>query len=217
MRFLTTSCLLVTALAVSAAFAGAPASSNRDATLPHRCAGPPAHAVPCTTPDDCPSGRCIVDATNARFAAVVTFVVDDNVSQFDGSESVDDVVAVTVLVEAWKYGSRLVLSQTYQNLSGDTFDALVESLQAGPFIADTGNSNRRVTESQLTDATTEALLDDFLLQRGDGAIADALRAFYGTTGAPVVLKAERLERWSQGGSELASVVRLKVRGRFVAQ
>jgi hypothetical protein len=215
MRFVT-SCCLVAVLAVLPAWAGAPASTNRDSTLPHACRGGGPPGGSCTSDADCAPGRCAVAASGVKFTATVTFVVDDHVSQFDGSESVPDVVAVTAIVETARNGARLVVSQIYQNLSGHDFASLVASLQAGPFIADTGNSNRRVTEASLNGATPEALLDDFLFQAGDDEMGDALRAFFGTLGRPVVVKAERLERWDQGGTGLASAIRLKVRGRFVA-
>jgi hypothetical protein len=217
MRSVTVYTVALLALTAGAASAGAPASTRRDATLPHACRGGAATGAPCASDADCAPGRCVLVAQSTKFTALVTFIVDDHVSQFDGSEDVSDVVAVTAVVEIARGGNRLVLAQVYQNLAGDDLATLVANLQAGPFIADTGNSNRRVTEASLNGADTAALLDDFLFQQGDDEMTDALRAFYGTTGVPVVAKAERLERWDQGGTGLASLVRLKVRGRFVQQ
>ncbi|HJQ84535.1 MAG TPA: hypothetical protein VKA21_10690 [Candidatus Binatia bacterium] len=198
------------------AHAGAPASANREARLPHACKGGPQAGTSCVTDATCPAGACVVDAGGPAFDGVVTFIVDDNVSQFDGTESIPNVVAVTVLLEVAREDERASLAQTYQNLAGEDFATLVANLQAGPFVADTGNSNRRVTEASLDTATTPALLDDFLWQGGDTELAAALRAFFDATGDPIIVKASRLTRSDQGASGLASLIRLKIQGRFVA-
>lgn len=206
---------LVCVLVSGVAFAGAPASSRRAESLPRICKGGSNAGFPCSDDAGCPGGSCVLSGPR-RFAGTVTFVVDDNVSQFDGSEEVADVVAVTVLVELQKkWSERRLLAQTYQNLAGSSFATLVASLQAGPFIADTGRSDRRVFEARLTDASDSDLVDDFLFQTGDDEMIQQARAFYGVSGTPIVWRVGRLERANAGGSGLASLVRLKFKGVFV--
>ena len=197
--------------------AGAPASGGRAQNLSLACRGGSNAGSFCTDAAGCPGGACTPIGTK-RFAGTVTFVVDDNVSQFDETEEVADVVAVTAIVELQgKAGDRLLLAQTYQNLSGEDFAALVASLQAGPFIADTGNSDRRVLEFRLNEATDAALFDDFLFQTGDGEMIQQARAFYGASGTPLIWRMARLERIDAGSSGLASLVRLKFKGVFASQ
>jgi hypothetical protein len=154
-------------------------------------------------------------------------MVDDNVSKFDGTEEIADVIAATVLLEIKDKGETHLLAQTYQNLEGHDFTSLTDALRAGPFLADTGSpvSNRRAAEFRLNEALTDdpfpSILDDFLFEEGDSEMADAVRALFGVTGRPIVAEVPKhaafVERSDHVADGLASLVRLKVKIRFVAQ
>jgi hypothetical protein len=165
----------------------------------------------------------VVDVVPGKLlVAKVTLIVDDDVSQFDGSEAIPSVVAATALVEFFQGGRRRLLAQTYENLSGETFAELVASLQEGPELADTGNSGRRVTEAQVADAVaTEGIFDDLLFQQGDGELADEVRALYRTTAQPVVVrvasKAPKFQYEDRSADGLATVVSTEVSIRFVGR
>ena len=234
------------------AAAGAPASPTRETTLAHVCRRGSSRGAPCVEAEDCaPGERCVLDVLEGpgtRFDATVTLIVDDDVSQFDGSEDVPNVVAVTVLLEidlGPGSGRRHLLAQTYQNLEGATLEALVASLQDGPFVFDTHRSGggggtgggggggggggtggggqgagNRVTE-ELLNFTVERgrLLDNFLFQQADAAMAGAVRDLLGIDGRPVVIqtaRASRLLHVDRDADGLASLVRLPVTVRFVA-
>lgn len=216
----------------SVVHAGAPASATaeRTALLPRVCdAGTTGGkaGMACTNDSQCPNGSCVVNyvtGAGASFTAWVTLMVDDDVSKFDGSQTIADVVSVTALVEVKFRGKKYLLSQTYQNLEGSDWSALVAAMQQGPFIADTGVSNRRVTESQLNsavtmDSPTTNILDDLLWQSGDSEMVSELRAIFGVTGTPVVvstpLSLAAIDHTPHGADGLASVVRMKVKVRFV--
>ena len=66
--------------------------------------------------DFCLGAKCtMVFEKGATFSAVMTMIADNNVSAFDGSQSIQNAIAVTVIIDLGKRG---VLAQTYQNLSG---------------------------------------------------------------------------------------------------
>ena len=234
------------------ALAGAPASATRAANLPWLCQGGARNGRACVADADCGGGKCRLDIVSGtrRVDGRVTIIVDDDVSKFDGTEEVPDVVAVTVLLEAWNDGVGLdpvLVSQTYQNLEGVTLAELIEALQAGPFVADThlsgggggtgtgggdgggggggtGDQRRgnRVTEALMHQAASrDDLLDDFLFQEGDSAIADAVRCAFDVAGRPVITETERhlgrVEYADHTGDGLASVLRLRVEFAFVSE
>ena len=199
--------------------AGAPDPAGREANLPHVCKGGSNGGNSCDINNgngDCPNGRCVIEFTPGGFAAKVTILVDDNVSKFDGSETVTDVVAATVILEVKGNGQSDVLAQTYQNLAGADFATLVANLQQAPFLADTEISASPVDEAALNAAAkSERIVSDLMFQKGDSEVADALRTLLGATGNPVVTKVTLLDHFDHGADQLASVVQLKVRGRFV--
>jgi hypothetical protein len=214
----------------SAVAGGSPISGSREAQLPHVCNGP-GKPQPCTDDSQCPSGLCeikYVRGPDATFEAEVTLIIDDDVSKFDGSEKISDVKAATVLLEIIDNGETHLLAQTYQNLEGRNFNALVKALTAGPFLADMESpvSNfRRAAEFRLFESRTDdpvpSILDDFLFQEGDSEMADAVRALVGVTGRPIIADvpedAALVQRSDHVDDGLASLVRMKVKIRFVPQ
>jgi hypothetical protein len=224
-RFAGTAALaaLVLSLATVPAIAGAPASERRYEELPRICRqGPNADDV-CSSDADCAGARCAIDVLPGKLLiAKVTLVVDDDVSRFDGGESIPSVVAATALVEFFQGGRKRLLAQTYENLSGDTLAELVANLQDGPELADTGLSGRRVTEAQVADAVaTEGIFDDLLFQKGDSELADEVRGLFRTTAEPVVVrvasKAPKFQYEDRSADGLASVLSTEVSIRFVGR
>lgn len=222
---------LVTAGAAHAA----QGSSNRD---PHVCVGGPSMGAPCTDNSQCPQSKCEVNylkGPGTRFHAELTIIVDDDVSKWDGTEEVPDVVAVTILLRTRYQGKEHLVAQTYQNLEGGDLAALIENLQKGPVIADTELSiGQNVEESDMVFAldpanagTTASLLDDILWQRGDSEMAEELRRIFGVLGGTPVLVSTPQNLTavksticpSVGGcqtSGLATVARLRATFRFLA-
>ena len=214
----------------SAVAGGSPIPELREAQLPHVCKGP-GKSQPCTDDSQCPSGRCEINflrGPDAAFMAEVTLIIDDNVSKFDGSQSeeLSDVKAATVLLEIKDKGETHLLAQTYQNLEGSNFEDLVKALTAGPFLADMESRDRHAAERRLFESLTDdpfpSILDDFLFEEGDNEMADAVRALFGITGRPIIADVpedvalvQRSDHAAEGDG-LASLVRMKVKIRFVA-
>ena len=207
------------------AHAGAPGSGGRQMFLPQVCKGGPNVGMTCSADTDCPNSKCEVNYLNGPGTNVpleVCIIVDDNVSTYDESETIPDVVAVTALATVKYKGKTHFLAQTYQNLNSTMLDPLIGhpnnlpmppgcnpapadplailtcNLQAGPEIADSAESDKLVREFRLSEAITDdpsiTILDDFLWQNGDGDLADALRAIVGVTGKPVVAETPRKVR-----------------------
>ena len=184
---LTAAIALLGALAHNAG-AGAPVSENRSVSLPSLCRGGPDQGKSCTSDGDCArAGRCRPVFLHGKPPPVrLTLVVDDDVSAFDGSETLANVVAVTAVLEARRGHQRRLFAQTYQNLDGSSFEALVDGLTSGVPVADLATRDRVLTEAALNAAVLDGgILDDFLFQEGDSELADALREFYGVAGRPV--------------------------------
>jgi hypothetical protein len=229
-RYLFHSLAFATLLvATSSTYASSPVSQLREEQLPHVCKGGPRKGLACTDETQCPRGTCEINflrGPNTTFEAEVTLIVDDNVSKFDGTEEISDIIAATVLLEIKDKGETHLLAQTYQNLEGHDFKSLTDALRAGPFLADTGSpvSNRRAAEFRLNEALTDdpfpSILDDFLFEEGDSEMADAVRALFGVTGRPIVAEVPKraafVERSDHVADGLASLVRLKAKIRFVA-
>lgn len=201
---------------VPAVFAGGPAPENRSATFAGTCKGGVNKGAACTQADQCPGSTCELSLDRTKLTAVVTLLVDDDVSAYDGGETYGSVRAATLLVEVKKGGTTHLLAQTYQNLSGATLDELLGNLRGGAFVADSFDP---VTESSLdTLAATTDVLGRFLFQSGDSQLAAALRNVAGVAGNPVVLGVPRsldqatLDDHSVDG--LASALRLKVKIGF---
>src|SRR5262249_35417526 len=70
----------------------------------------------------CLGAKCtMVLEKGATFSAVMTMIADTNVSRLDGPQMVQNVTALTVIIDLGKRG---VLSQTYQNLTGTELNDL---------------------------------------------------------------------------------------------
>lgn len=207
----------IAALATTTTALAAAISLGRDEQLPRVCKRGPLAGQACVGVADC-DGPCVVAyLPRVAFSGTLTLVVDDDVSKFDGTETVTDVVAATVLLEV-RAGERRLIAQTYQNLDGGTLAELVDGLRMGPEVASNVGQSRPLTEAQLNAEAADPaeLLDAFLFQQGDVAIADALRAAYATTGIPVITAVSRPEHADEGASGLASAVRVRVQGKFLA-
>jgi hypothetical protein len=207
----------VAALAFPAAALAAALSLTREQELPRVCKKGPLAGQACDVDADC-GGPCVVAyLPRVAFSGTLTIVVDDDVSKFDGTESVTDVVAATVLLEV-RASQRLLLAQTYQNLAGGTLAELIDNLRVGPEVASNVGQFRPLNETQLNDEAADPaeLLDAFLFQQGDTAFADALRAAFQTTGVPVITAVTRPEHMNAGATGLASSVRVKIQGKFLA-
>jgi len=59
-------------------------------------------------------------------------------------------------------------------------------------------------------------VNDLLFRPQDEELADALRAIFNATGIPVVTKVSSVSLTDRGADGLATVLRLKVKGGFVA-
>ena len=198
--------------------AGGPAPENREATFARACRGGSNRNNPCTDAVDCPGGTCKIVLAKENLSALVTIIVDDNVSKYDGTEAYTNVVAATVLVEISKNGTKHLLAQTYQNLKGADLTALVTNLRDGEVIGDT---IAPVTESTMAVIVpTAAILNRFLVQSIDAPLADALRTLAGSVGNPLIVGVpSRLEQVAfepHPADPLASALRLKVRIGFTA-
>ena len=224
--FLTLATLLVST--GSAVAGGSPVPGLREEQLPHVCKGP-GKPQPCTADSQCPSGRCEINflrGPDAAFMAEVTLIIDDNVSKYDGSASVSNVKAATVLLEIKDNGETHLLAQTYQNLEGSNFEDLVKALTAGPFLADMESRDRRAAERRLFEPqlTTRFILSwmTSCLRRGITNWRTPCALFAGVTGRPIIADVpedvtfvQRSDH-SAAGDGLASLVRMKVKIRFVA-
>src|SRR5262249_50350305 len=116
-------------MATDSAYAIAPLPQRREEKLPHVCKGGPNEGRACTDDSQCPDSTCEINFlrgpdTTFEFEAEVTLIVDDNVSKFDGTEKISDVIAATVLLEIRDEGETHFLAQTYQNLEGHNFKSL---------------------------------------------------------------------------------------------
>jgi hypothetical protein len=192
--------------------AGAPASENRLADFETFCQGGEEHGNSCASHPDCPNGRCRIRASGGigirplRFHA--TLIVDDDASEFDGSEELQGVVTVTAILEFIAQGRRQVLAQTYENLKGADFQAIVENLQQGVEIADLPDRDRRLDEALLNASFAEnGIADDFLFQSPDGEMQEALRSRFDTDGNFVVSRVRGINKYANHGEDaLASVI-----------
>lgn len=192
--------------------AGGPAPENRAGTFTQVCKN---SGAPCDDDTQCPGSTCIVRLVRGSVSALVTVIVDDNVSTWAGTEQTQDIRGATMLVEVRKNGTHLI-AQILQNVNGADLDELVTNLRGGAFVADSFNP---VTEADLNEtASTPDILGRFLFQSGDVHIAQALREITGQTGQPVVIavprKLEQATHTARGDQPLASVLRVKVKIGF---
>jgi hypothetical protein len=146
----------------------------------------------------------------ATFSAVMTMIADNNVSVLDGPQTIQNAVALTVVIDLGKRG---VLSQTYQNLSGTDLSTIT-SAPTDSFGV-TIDEQRLQSETELRRDGKAAIVNDLLFRPQDDELADALRAIFKVTGTPVVTKVSSVTLTDRGADGLATVLRLKVKGGFV--
>src|SRR5262249_36602250 len=106
-------------------------------------------------------------------------------------------------------GKMGVLSQTYQNLSDPT-SAPIDSHQI-PI-----DELRLKDETELRPDGKAAIVNDLLFRPQDSELADALRTIFNTTGPPVVTTVSQVSLTYRLADGLGTVLRLKVKGGFVA-
>jgi len=104
--------------------------------------------------DFCLGAKCImVFEKGATFSAVMTMIADNNVSALDGSQTIQNAIALTVIIDLGKQG---VLSQTYQNLTGTELNDL--TLPPRDSFNATGTPVvTKVSSVSLTDRRTDGL------------------------------------------------------------
>jgi hypothetical protein len=161
--------------------------------------------------DACLGAKCtMVFEKSASFSGVMLIIVDENVSQLDGSQSIQDAVALTVVFD---FGKKGILSQTYQNIATSLAD-----LESGPTdtFGVTMNEQTLRSEAQLRPDGKAKIVNDLLFRPQDTTLADALRAMFSPVGGtPVILKVGSVTLQDHPDG-LATVLRLKVKGAFVA-
>ena len=202
----------------------------REPDLPHVCEKGPNAGLECipdfgavTDPltcsisrpaqaDACLGARCtMVFEKGASFSGVMTMIADNNVSAFDASQTIQNAVAVTVIIDL---GRRGVLSQTYQNLSGTDLSELAFAPTDTFGVAI--DEQRLQSETDLRPDGKAAIVNDLLFRPQDDELSDALRAIFNATGVPVVTRVGSVRLTDRRADGLATVLRLKVKGGFVA-
>jgi hypothetical protein len=160
----------------------------------------------------CLGAKCtMVFAKGATFSAVMTMIADNNVSALDGSQTIQNAIALTVIIDLGKRG---VLSQTYQNLTGTELSDLASAPRDTFGVA--LDEQRLEAETELRPDGKAAIVNDLLFRPQDSELADALRAIFNATGVPVVTKVSSVDLSDHQTDGLATVLRLKVKGAFVA-
>lgn len=160
----------------------------------------------------CLGAKCtMVFEKGATFSAVMTLIADNNVSALDGTQTIQNAIAVTVVIDLGKKG---VLSQTYQNLSGTNLSDLATAPTDTFGVA--LDEQRLQSETDLRPDGKAAIVNDLLFRPQDDELADALRTIFNATGIPVVTKVSSLSLTDRRADGLATVLRLKVKGGFVA-
>ena len=161
--------------------------------------------------DFCLGAKCImVFEKGATFSAVMTMIADNNVSALDGSQTIQNAIALTVIIDLGKQG---VLSQTYQNLTGTELNDL--TLPPRDSFGVAIDEQRLQLETELRPDGKAAIVNDLLFRPQDPELADALRAIFNATGIPVVTKVSSVDLTDHQTDGLATVLRLKVKGAFV--
>lgn len=160
----------------------------------------------------CLGAKCtMVFEKGATFSAVMTIIADNNVSALDGSQTIQNAIALTVIIDLGKRG---VLSQTYQNLTGTELSDLASAPRDTFGVA--LDEQRLEAETELRPDGKAAIVNDLLFRPQDPELADALRAIFNATGVPVVTKVSSVDLTDHQNDGLATVLRLKVKGAFVA-
>jgi hypothetical protein len=111
---------------------GAADLAFRESRLRHVCeAGPTPGTVCCSPTDDCGTGgTCVIDSIG-KASGTITIVIDDDVSQLDGTTIPGrHLKALTVILETkGKHG--VVLAQTFQRLDPSSLTNMLNALEQG--------------------------------------------------------------------------------------
>jgi hypothetical protein len=153
------------------------------------------------------------------FEAELTMIIDDHAVRFNDDTPIT-AIAVTALVKIKNRGETHLVAQTYQNLYDEELDELLEYLSQGPCVNDSCYwEGDGITEQKLKGAVaTSHILQDFLFEEGDNALAQQLRAALGVTGTPVIvaqpdsLTGHEYEDHTADGT--GSIIRARVTIRF---
>src|SRR5262249_35434836 len=118
--------------------------------------------------DACLGAKCtMVFEKGATFSAVMTMIADNNVSRLDGPQMVQNVTALTVIIDLGKRG---VLSQTYQNLTGTALNDLTSPPRHDFGVA--LDEQRLQLEPDLRPDGKAAIVNDLLFPHQDPDAAD---------------------------------------------
>jgi hypothetical protein len=204
---------------------GAADLAFRESRLHHVCEGGPTPGVACCLPtDDCGTdGACVIDAIG-KASGTITIVVDDDVSQLDGTTIPGRrLKALTVILETkGKHG--VVIAQTFQRLNATSLTAMLDALEQG-------------TADEFGFAVDESLLKTFVDTTSTGVPLDISWLIYRTLdpetlarmranalldpNGPELLVIQpsklKLQRWvDEVASGFSSVLRVKMNAFFVA-
>jgi hypothetical protein len=144
------------------------------------------------------------------FGGIMTMIADNNVSKFNGTQSIQNAIAITVVLDLGRMG---ILSQTYQNLEGTDLSNLG--------FAPTDSFGVTIDEQRLKDETDlgpdgkAKIVNDLLFRPQDEDLATALRTLFDATGIPVVTKVAKVTFNDRRTDGLATVLRFKIAGGFV--
>jgi hypothetical protein len=200
----------------------------REPGLAHVCSGGPNDGLACTPDltgvdpliclsarpaeaDGCAGAKCVIKFEDGvKFSAELLIIVDDNVSQPDGDQTIQNAVAVTVVFNFG--GKKGIIAQTYQNLSGPDLASL-STAPADTFGVPLTEQLLR-QEALLRPDGKAAIVNDLLFRPQDDDLAQALRTMVGALGNPVVIKVSSviLNDHTDG---TATTLRMKVKGGFV--
>jgi hypothetical protein len=189
------------------AHAGAPQPEQRAGDFAHVCSSGANRGQPCTvaTQDaDCPGSVCIVQTLTPPARATLTLIAHDSVTDWANGGAPNR--ALTVMLEVKAPGGTRLLAATYQNV----LDPTLPPTAPGNIVA------IDMDEAALTNLA-EAL-NGLLFVQPESALAEQLQDLFDSPGVPVIVDATdgRVQSADHTGDALATVVRFKVKIRFLA-
>lgn len=204
---------------------GAADPTFREFRLHHVCKGGANDGNTCChATGDCGNSDCVVDAIG-KVSGLLTFVVDDDVSELVDDATVPGrrLKALTVILET-KGKNGVLLAQTFQGLDASSLSNLLDSLENGT----RDEFSFSVTETQLKSAvdTSGTGLPPFdvmwlVFRTLDPETITRMRTNVGLpANGPEELVVQpshlKLDRWAdEGNSSFASVLRVKMNAYFV--
>ncbi len=205
---------------------GAADPTFREFRLRHVCKGGANDGNVCCNPTgDCGTSSCVVDSIG-KVSGVLTFVVDDDVSELVDDATVPGrrLKALTVMLET-KGKNGVLIAQTFQGLDASSLSNLLDSLENGT----RDEFSFSVTEAQLKNAvdTSGTGLPPFdvmwlVFRTLDPQTIARMRTNAGLPAngpEELVVQAShlKLDRWTdEVDSSFASVLRVKMNAYFVA-